>query len=677
MRSRARICSLLLLASAGVMVSPGPAAAATFTVNTSADDPDAAVGDGACATVGGQCSLRAAVDEANFDATADIITLPAGEYHLGATGGDLDISQPLTINGSGTATTIIDADDNDRVIDVLGVSVSVSDVTIRDGTGDFGGGLQIDGSLTLSRVDVRDNVANDAGGGIYLSTNGSLTVTYSTISGNKASNDGGGMYGGTGGTQTVVNSTISGNSANVDAGGVKSFGTATFTASTITANRADDDLSGNGDGGGVFMAGTTTLRSTIVAGNADASPGAQAHDCVFGPVSGGSNLIGNTSGCGYPADGSDKVNVSAVLGPLADNGGPTMTHALLTGSPAIDGVSGACEAADQRGVPRPQGTRCDIGAYELALCGGTAVNRLSQVGLAFVGTSGPDIVLGTSGNDSIDVGDGDDKVCGGSGDDQLTGGAGNDALDGGAGSDRVVESGDVNFLLTASVLTGLGTDSLVGIEKAALTGGAGDNLLDASTFPGSVELAGNGGDDGLIPGPGDDVLDGGAGVSDTVLAGGNLNFTLTDGSLIGLGNDSIKRIEGALIFGESAGNKIDASSFNGTLLASGGGGADTILGGRSASGDFLLGDGGNDIIRGGGGPDLIFGGGQRDRLAGQAGSDVIRGEGGGDSLLGGAGKDRLFGGGGRDAMDGGLGRDACNGGKKPDTARRCERVRKL
>jgi CSLREA domain-containing protein len=699
----------LLLALPVVAVVPGSAAAATFTVNTTLDAADALPGDGTCATAVGQCSLRAAIEEANADAVSDNIVLPSGEYHLDAAGGDLDVSQPLTIGGTGSSTTIIDADDNDRVVEVLGgSSLSLSGLTIRDGHAPsaFGGGLLVDGSLILSGVEVRDNDAGFAGGGVFLSTNGTLTVTRSTVLGNRAldgaggginiqftttviitgstiaansaTQDGGGIYGGDGGTLTLTNSTVSGNRANVDAGGLKTFGISNINASTITANRADDDASSGGDGGGVVEAmGTITMRSTIVAGNTDASPGAEVPDCSGGPVSGGSNLIGTDSGCAYTADPTDRVNTNAELSSLADNGGPTMTHSLNTASPALDGVTGLCEAADQRSVPRPQGSACDIGSYELALCGGATVNKLAEGGVAFIGTNGPDVVLGTNGNDSISLGEGDDRACGGAGDDQLTGGAGNDSLDGGSGTDQVIETGDVDFLLTATVLTGLGTDSLVGIEQATLTGGASANLVDASTFPGPVVLNGAEGDDGLIPGPANDVLDGGPGLFDLVLTGGNVNFKITDTTLTGLGTDALNRIEGAFIVGESAGNKVDASTFNGSLFASGGGGADTLLGGNSPFGDFLLGDAGNDFVRGGHGPDFMFGGRGRDRLRGQGGADVLRGEGGKDSLSGGPSKDRLFGGAGRDSLDGGSGRDLCNGGKQPDTARRCEKVRSL
>lgn len=703
-----RLSSALLLIAAGLSLSAVPAAAATFTVNTITDAGDASMGDGMCANGTGQCSLRAAIEEANFDTGTDTIVVPTGEYRL--TLGELILSQPVTVQGAGAPTTIIDPDTLVRVFNIQsGVSSTISGVTVRGGSAPLedGGGIRNLGSLTLRNVVVGENNAGLAGGAIH-SSGTSLTIDRSTISGNQASSgsgggiylgsatvltitdsmitdnlttiDGGGVFDGTtGGSISITNTTITRNRANGHSGGIHIGGTGTITSSTITANRADNDASGSGDGGGMSVGPgeSLTVRRTIVAGNTDASTGAEAPDCSGGPASGGSNLIGNDLNCAYISDPTDKVNMSATLGPLAHNGGPTMTHSLLTGSPAIDGVTGTCEVNDQRGVPRPQGTGCDIGAYELALCSGEAVNRLALANVPFEGTSGPDVVLGTNGNDTIDAGSGDDKVCAGGGDDQLTGGAGNDALDGGTGTDRVVGLGDVDFVLTPTLLIGLGTDSLTSIEQAILTGGAGNNLLDASGFPGPVVLNGGNGFDGLFGGPGNDALDGGPGF-DNVLAEGNVNLTLTNVSLIGQGSDILKDIETAFIFGGPLGNKIDASAASSIdLFAICGGGADTVLGGSSEFGDFVLGEGGRDLIRGGGGPDLLAGGGGKDRLAGQAGDDFVFGDTGNDRLSGGAGKDRLMGGRGRDAMDGGKGKDVCVGGKQLDTAKRCEKARSL
>lgn len=680
MRALIRLSSALLLISGGLTLSAVPAAAATFTVNTTAEGGDANLGNGECATSGGQCSLRAAIEEANNFGGADIIALPAGEYHLGAA--QLMLSDAADVRGAGAATTIIDQDTFDRIFHIgSGVTATISGVTIRGGATPttHGGGIDNQGNLTLVRVAVLDNNAGLSGGGIVNTTGtSSLTIDSSTISGNRASGgNGGGINFGATGSLTITNSTITNNLATEDGGGIHLGSTATIASSTITGNRADNDVTGSGNGGGASIGagGSLTLQRTILGGNTDA--GAEAPDCFGGAASGGSNLVGNTTNCTYTVDPTDKVEVSPQLGPLADNGGPTMTHALLTGSPAIDGVTGTCETADQRGVPRPQGTGCDIGAYELALCSGESVNRLALADVPFEGTSGPDVVLGTNGNDSIDVGGGDDKVCAGAGDDQLTGGAGNDALDGGTGTDRVMGLGDVDFVLTPTLLIGLGTDSLTSIEQATLTGGAGNNLLDASGFLGPVVLNGGDGFDGLFGGPGNDALDGGPGF-DNVLAEGNVNFTLTNTSLSGKGSDILKDIETAFIIGGSLGNKIDASvSSSIDMFAIGGGGADTILGGSSEFGDFILGEGGKDVIRGGEGPDLLAGGGGKDRLAGQGGDDFVFGDSGNDRLGGGAGKDRLMGGRGRDALDGGKGKDVCVGGKQLDTAKRCEKVRSL
>jgi hypothetical protein len=125
---------------------------------------------------------------------------------------------------------------------------------------------------------------------------------------------------------------------------------------------------GGGNGGGVAREGSAPgmfLHNTIIAGNT----GGGAPDCV-GFNSGGTvihsgNLIGDLSGCSYPAPGPGEITgVAPLLGPLADNGGPTQTEALLGGSPAIDAAVAPCPATDQRGVPRPQLAGCDIGAFE-------------------------------------------------------------------------------------------------------------------------------------------------------------------------------------------------------------------------------------------------------------------------------------------------------------------------
>jgi hypothetical protein len=149
-----------------------------------------------------------------------------------------------------------------------------------------------------------------------------------------------------------------------------------ITFSTITNNRADSDNNGTGDGGGLFTTLPVTLSvdSTIIAGNRDG--GQQAPDCKAQVTSLGANIIGDQAeaACqGFNAPGDqvgNRLSTSGVLDPqlnsLAANGGATLTHAPRTNSPALDkGRTDTCPATDQRGVLRPQGSRCDVGAVEM------------------------------------------------------------------------------------------------------------------------------------------------------------------------------------------------------------------------------------------------------------------------------------------------------------------------
>jgi len=265
-------------------------------------------------------------------------------------------------------------------------NVAISGVNIRHGlsSGDSssgGGGIyNLDGTLTLTNSTVSDNTANANGGGIWNS--GALTLTNSTISGNNSdpvgagsfsSRVGGGIFNLGPGTLTIANSTVSGNTAGGGGGGIYDWalgavvGSVTVINSTISGNTATG-------GGGLFnnTASIIKLINTIVANNPSNG------DCRrHGVTSLGHNLDSDGT-CGFNATG-DKSNVNPKLGPLQDNSGPTWTHALLAGSPAIDAgnpaapgsEANACPDKDQRGIARPQdgngnGTaRCDIGAYEL------------------------------------------------------------------------------------------------------------------------------------------------------------------------------------------------------------------------------------------------------------------------------------------------------------------------
>lgn len=298
---------------------------------------------------------------------------------------------------------------------------TVSSNTASSGTGGFGGGIGVEGftsSLTLTNSNIVNNVAGTSTPAIgaeagAISVDGGanvITITNSTISGNQANGGTAGAVGGaiaeTGGnasTYVITGTTINNNSANATTGLAQGGAFVALADATVTIRNST--ISGNSlstpsataqggaifnNGGSVFLlsnvtvtnnsaktagglfqtgAGSITLQNSILAGNTASTTGP---DCNGAIASQGHNLIGNTAGCTFAASTGDLLNVPANLGPLANNGGFTQTHALNASSLAIDagdpGVPGsggtACEATDQRGIVRPQGPRCDIGAFE-------------------------------------------------------------------------------------------------------------------------------------------------------------------------------------------------------------------------------------------------------------------------------------------------------------------------
>jgi hypothetical protein len=277
---------------------------------------------------------------------------------------------------------------------------TVSGNTVFASTGSAtgsGGGLILGvNSVTLVRNSViAGNQAPTGSGGVFVGDGGSLTVENSTLSGNQATAGfGGGIVaqgsvvvrnstisgnsakfaGGIGvaqsGSLTVENSTISGNAARADGGGIYTEGGAvTLRNSTVAFNTADSDNLGGGNGGGLFVSGpaSVALQSTIVADNAVGATGSGPD--ISGPVTATFSLVENTAGTVFaPGSVANLLGLDPRLGPLADNGGPTKTHALLAGSPAIDhGSNPAGLAFDQRGAgfPRAAGAGVDIGAFEL------------------------------------------------------------------------------------------------------------------------------------------------------------------------------------------------------------------------------------------------------------------------------------------------------------------------
>ena len=365
---RARV-GVVLAAWAALSAAPH-ASAATFTV-TRTDDP----APGAC--VSGDCSLREAVLAANAGSGGDTIVLPAGHFQLGIAGlgedaaakGDLDLTRSVTITGAGARATVIDAMRIDRVFQVTsGATVLISDVKITGGvTTDSGAGIQSNGTLTLVRDAVVGNQASGtANGGAVDSAGPSLTVTQSTLAGNQAYNGGAINFGN---MLTLTDSTVAGNVAggpgsNGGGGGIhgSTGSTALIKSSTITGNQA---FNGSSSGGGIDSPGVT-LQNSIVADNrtyeTDLSA-AYSDNCASVATSQGHNLSNDVT-CGL-GNSTDHPGVAVPLGPLADNGGPTDTEAPAPGTIAVN-AGANCPATDQRGVSRPRGAACDVGAYEVA-----------------------------------------------------------------------------------------------------------------------------------------------------------------------------------------------------------------------------------------------------------------------------------------------------------------------
>ncbi len=378
----------------------------------------------------GGCTLVDAITAANIDQPtggcsagngADTITLPAGSTQaltqvdnstFGYSGLPV-VTSPIVIGGNGsTITRAPDATAEFRILAIAaegnltlqettvtgggGTSgipgggilncgtLSLTDSTVAGNVAGEGGGLRNSGSLTLVNSSVSTNVAYGVGGGVH--NTGSAALVNSTVSGNSGSS-GGGIH--NSGSLLLTNSTVSGNTAYYydsvygsygSGGGVRNEGTMVVSQSTITANSAVSR------GGGVYnaLSGTLTLVQTLVSGNGPSSAqGREVGNFTAARVYAGAfNLFGRRGASGlegFTEGASDIVpsgSLSTILDPtLGDNGGPTKTHALIAGSPAIDGVpAAACaSASDQRGITRPQDgdgdtqAGCDVGAFEQEL----------------------------------------------------------------------------------------------------------------------------------------------------------------------------------------------------------------------------------------------------------------------------------------------------------------------
>ena len=392
---------------------------------------------------------------------------------------DLTVSQTRILgNGAG---------ENGGGVFTVDGPLSISDVTVNDNhAAGGGGGFWLDSSFpdeVVQRAVLRGNSAQGGGGGIFFA--GSVGVTNSAILNNMSFGDGGGLQiPSFAGEVSISRSRISGNQAALDGGGALTAAVGvSFDDVTVSDNAAGVFSNTSGQGGGIHMGGAVTFTNVTISGNTSDPAeegggiynnggiatlvnstfagnhafsgenihnalGAQANatntlfvgdsdrdQCSGGAIAGSNNLAFD------PTEGDDCGSTQTddiFLGPLKNNGGPTPTHAIVPGDDAENGGLN-CPPTDQRGVPRPQGAGCDVGAYELARCLGGIVNRVGTPGNdQMSGNSSAEVFLTLGGKDTVTPGGGNDRLCLGSGSDtaKIRGG-GKDKAAGEGGRDRV------------------------------------------------------------------------------------------------------------------------------------------------------------------------------------------------------------------------------------------------
>ena len=333
----------------------------------------------------------------------DTIVVAAGTYTVGTT---VTFNKDLTVTGAEAGSTIFDGGGQVQVFHIApGTTVTLHGLTVQNGTDNAGGGIHNEGTLTLSDCTVQKNATSADGGGVY-NDKGTLTLLNCTVSSNTAGNNGGGIVNAAG-TLSLTATTLSGNTATGFGGGIYNDGSASVTTSTLSGNSAgsggslwngstveitNSTLSGNAathEGGGGILnvaGGSVTLNnSTLNLNHASSSGGGvqvaagstlRLYSTIVANSMGG-NCAGTVTSLGYNLDSDGSCQLSGTgnvsnQDPMLDatlknNGGPTLTHALLDGSPAANAGAPDCPppGTDQRGVQRPQDTRCTIGAVDM------------------------------------------------------------------------------------------------------------------------------------------------------------------------------------------------------------------------------------------------------------------------------------------------------------------------
>lgn len=356
--------------------------AATFTVDTVDDTSDSVAGNGICRDAGGNCSVRAAIEETNALHGANTVNVPSETYLLNSA---LHIQSNLTLVGSSANDTVLDGQSASQIIRInSAVTVYLQDITLAHGSGGLGGAVTINGSdafVTMTRVWVNNSSAL-GGGGIFMEggqlnldyvriyhnnatsgkgggiscDDGNITINHSIIYTNSVTGSGGAI--GSYCDINMTNTTIYDNTATTDGGGVWDVGSLNLVNSTFMSNYADN-LSN-----GVYLSGNFTSKNTIFY-NPDGGGNNCVNDDNGSVLSLGGNVLSDNSCSSVFNESTDLLRTDPLLSTPSNNGGEVETAAIGSSSPAFNaGVASGCPSTDARGITRPVGGYCDSGAYE-------------------------------------------------------------------------------------------------------------------------------------------------------------------------------------------------------------------------------------------------------------------------------------------------------------------------